>query len=142
MFTTERLILRPFRTEDLDDMLRLYNDPLVQRGLSSSGVIPRAPNYKDKISEFANSALFWVVITMKEDGAFMGVCNIWLEGGNTKNRDGRMAISISPAYWNMGYGTEALKFVVDYAFRWLALHRVSLGVFESNKGAIICYEKL
>lgn len=142
MFTTERLILRPFRTEDLDDMLRLWNDPLVQRGLSGSGVIPRAPDFKDKISGFVNSALFYVIITMKETAAFMGMCNIWLEGGNAKNRDGRMGISISPEYWNMGYGTEALKFVVDYAFRWLGLHRVSLGVFESNTGAIISYEKL
>jgi len=67
---------------------------------------------------------------------FMGMCNIWLEGDNAKNRDGRMGISISPEYWNKGYGTEVLKFVVDYSFRWLALHRVSLRVFESNKGTI------
>jgi RimJ/RimL family protein N-acetyltransferase len=142
MFTTERLILRAFRTEDLDDMLHLWNDPLVQRGLSGSGVIPRAPNYKAKISGFVDSALFYVIITMKENGAFMGMCNIWLDGGNAKNRDGRMGISISPQYWNMGYGTEALKFVVDYAFRWLGLHRVSLGVFDSNKRAVAAYEKL
>jgi RimJ/RimL family protein N-acetyltransferase len=142
MFVTDRLILRPFRIGDLEDMLHLWNDPLVQRCLTSSGVIPRAPKFKDKISGFVDSALFYVIITMKETGAFMGMCNIWLEGDNAKNRDGRMGISISPEYWNKGYGTEVLKFVVDYSFRWLALHRVSLRVFESNKGAIASYEKL
>jgi RimJ/RimL family protein N-acetyltransferase len=35
-----------------------------------------------------------------------------------------------------------MRFVVDYGFRWLALHRVSLGVFESNKGAIATYKKM
>jgi RimJ/RimL family protein N-acetyltransferase len=120
----------------------MWNDPVVQRGLSGSGVVPRTPTFKDKILGFMESALFHVIITLKEGGAFMGVCNIWLEGDNTKNRDGRFAISLTPEYWNMGYATEALKFVVDYAFRWLALHRVSLGVFESNKGAITLYQKV
>lgn len=141
MFTTDRLILRPSRTEDLDDMLRVWNEPLVQRGLASSEVIPRAPNYKDKISGLVDSALFYVIITMKETGAFMGMCNIWLAGGNAKNRDGMLGISIFPEYWNKGFGTEGLMFMVDYTFRSLALHRVSLGVFESNKRAIASYEK-
>jgi RimJ/RimL family protein N-acetyltransferase len=144
MFTTDRLILRPFRTEDLDDMLRLWNDPLVQRGLTNTFVIPRAPNWKDKVAEFVDNALVYVVITSKDTGAFMGMCSIGIEGSSAfaKNRNGRTDISIFPEYWNKGYGTEALKFVVDYAFRWLALHRVSLGVCESNKGAIASYQKL
>jgi hypothetical protein len=29
-------------------MLRLYNDPLIQRGVEGSGVVPRAPNYEGK----------------------------------------------------------------------------------------------
>lgn len=32
--------------------------------------------------------------------------------------------------------------MVDYAFRGLGLHRVSLGVIDSNKGADKAYEKL
>lgn len=142
MFTTDRLILRPFRTDDLDDMLNLWNDPLVQRGLTNAGVIPRAPNFKDKIQGFVDSALFYVIITQKETGLFMGMCNLWYTGGNAKNRDGSLGISIKPDYWNQGYGSEVLEFVLEYAFRWLGLHRVSLGVFESNKGAIKSYEKL
>lgn len=142
MFATERLVLRPFETDDLDDMLRLWNDPLVQRGLSDAGVFPRGPNHKDTLLGFVNSALFYVIITLKETGAFMGMCNIWLAGGNTKNRDGMLGISLDPQYWNKGYGSETATFVVDYAFRWLGLHRVSLGVFESSKGAILSYIKM
>ncbi|KAF7982261.1 hypothetical protein HWV62_29499 [Athelia sp. TMB] len=41
-----------------------------------------------------------------------------------------------------GYSSEALGWVVDYAFRWLALHRVSLSVFQSNKESISSYEKM
>lgn len=81
-----------------------------------------------------------MVIEHKETGDFMGISNIWML--SAKNRDGMVAIAILPAFWNKGYGTEAMKFMVDYAFRWLALHRISLGVFESNKGAIASYKKL
>lgn len=70
----------------------------------------------------------------------MGTCNIWVS--NSKNRDGMLAIGLHTKFWNKGYGTEVLKFVVDYAFRWIALHRLSLGVFESNKGAIATYKKM
>jgi RimJ/RimL family protein N-acetyltransferase len=70
----------------------------------------------------------------------MGTCNIWTI--SIKNRDSMIAIALLPKFWNEGYGTEAMRFVVDYGFRWLALHRVSLGVFESNKGAIATYKKM
>lgn len=142
MLNTERLILRPFKEDDLDDMLQLWNDAPVQRGLTNAGVVPRPPKYKDKLQGFVDSALFYVVITLKETGEFMGTCNIWLAGGNPKNRDGMLGISIVRTYWNQGYGSEALIAVVGHAFQWLGLHRVSLGVFESNMGAIAAYEKL
>ena len=45
-------------------------------------------------------------------------------------------------YWNKGYGTEALSLLIGYGFRALNLHNVMLRVFEYNKGAIRCYEKI
>jgi RimJ/RimL family protein N-acetyltransferase len=44
-------------------------------------------------------------------------------------------------YWSKGYGTDAMKVAVRFAFRELNLHRVSLDVFEYNPRAIRCYEK-
>jgi len=70
----------------------------------------------------------------------MGTTCIWLLG--SKNRDGMVAIGLLPRFWNKGYGTEALRWVVNYGFRWLGLHRVSLSVFDSNKGAIGSYKKI
>ena len=45
-------------------------------------------------------------------------------------------------YWNKGYGTEALSLLIDYGFKALNLHSIMLRVFEYNKGAIRCYEKI
>ncbi len=43
--------------------------------------------------------------------------------------------------WNKGYGTDAMRLVVRYAFLELNLHRVSLSVFSYNPRAIRAYEK-
>ena len=43
---------------------------------------------------------------------------------------------------NAGFGTEALKLSVQFAFEDLNLHRLDLTVFEQNPKAIHMYEKL
>ncbi len=45
-------------------------------------------------------------------------------------------------YWSMGYGVEAIKLVLDYAFNLLNLHHVSLSLFEYNQRAYHCYKKV
>lgn len=44
-------------------------------------------------------------------------------------------------YWGKGYGTDAIRVMLRYAFRELNLHRISLDVFEYNSRAIKSYEK-
>ena len=41
----------------------------------------------------------------------------------------------------MGYGTEALKLLLDFAFNFQNMHSVDLKVFSFNERAIKCYEK-
>lgn len=41
-----------------------------------------------------------------------------------------------------GYGSEALKLVLDFAFNEINLHRVQLNTFSYNKSAILLYEKI
>ncbi|MCL2007457.1 MAG: GNAT family N-acetyltransferase [Treponema sp.] len=45
-------------------------------------------------------------------------------------------------YWGKGYGTEALSLLVDFGFRVLNLHCISLIVISFNKRAIRSYEKI
>lgn len=46
-----------------------------------------------------------------------------------------------PEYRGKGYGTDAMKALLRYAFEELNLHRVNLSVFDFNKRAIRSYEK-
>jgi RimJ/RimL family protein N-acetyltransferase len=43
--------------------------------------------------------------------------------------------------WGRGYGTDAMRLMLRYAFTELNLHRVSLNVFSYNPRAIRSYEK-
>jgi RimJ/RimL family protein N-acetyltransferase len=45
-------------------------------------------------------------------------------------------------FWGKGYGSDAMKLALRYAFTELNLRRVTLNVFEYNLRAIRCYEKL
>ena len=43
---------------------------------------------------------------------------------------------------NKGLGAETIKLLLDYGFNYLNLHEISLEVYEFNKRAIKCYEKV
>jgi len=62
---------------------------------------------------------------------------------DSKNRNAECILDIGEkACWGKGYGKEALKLLLDYAFLEMNLHRVSLRVFSFNEKAIGLYEKL
>jgi RimJ/RimL family protein N-acetyltransferase len=141
MFTTDRLILRPYRESDNDDLLDITNNLVVERGASQYAIVPHGPEQVELFRDFQKKSLIYVIVTLKTTGEFMGYACMW-QPGAPKNRGGMFGISILPQYWNKGYGTEVTKFMVDYAFRWLGLHRISLTVFESNPGAMAVYKKM
>jgi len=45
-------------------------------------------------------------------------------------------------YWNLGYGEEATRLMLDFAFTVLNINNVMLLVFDFNVRAIKCYQKI
>ena len=61
---------------------------------------------------------------------------------NWRDRDAEVGIIIGdPEFWEQGYGTDALRTILDVGFRWYNLHRVHLFVVHDNCRAIRAYEK-
>ncbi|KAI1518304.1 hypothetical protein L13192_02749 [Pyrenophora tritici-repentis] len=53
-----------------------------------------------------------------------------------------VCIDILPQYRGYGYGSEAIRWAMDYAFRRAGLHSMRMRAFGWNMGAIRLYEKL
>lgn len=59
------------------------------------------------------------------------------------NRKAMLGIVIGEkAYWGQGYGQEAVRLLLEYAFGLLNLNSVMLGTFAFNRRAIHCYERV
>ncbi|KFY57446.1 hypothetical protein V496_06415 [Pseudogymnoascus sp. VKM F-4515 (FW-2607)] len=58
------------------------------------------------------------------------------------HRSCTMSIRISPEAQGKGYGSEAIKWVLEWGFMVAGLHRVSIGCFSFNEGARRLYERL
>lgn len=46
------------------------------------------------------------------------------------------------AYWNRGYGTDAMELALQFGFLELNLYRITLGVYAYNPRALRVYEKV
>lgn len=141
MFSTSRLIFRAYRSTDIDNLLLLYNDPLVATYITEDFVVPRHVDNFDKIMQMVKNSVMFCIVEEKAGGAFVGWLAI-LPMTDAKNRNATFGLAFLPKFWHKGYGMEAGTFLVDYAFRSLAMHRVSLTVFEGNDRAIALYKRL
>lgn len=73
----------------------------------------------------------------------VSIGRILLIGMDHVNRTSMLGIGIGDkSYWGRGYGTEAIRLLLEYSFNILNLHSVWLGTFEFNKRAIRCYQKV
>lgn len=145
MFATARLLLCPYTEADLDDLLLLWNDPLVQPLISTASRTPHTDasgaRLKMSVRAHMESAVFGAIIRHQATGAFMGQVVIHVPQAERGHRDGTYGICLSPRFWNCGYGTEVTTFVVDCAFRWIGLQRLSLSVLACNERAVAVYGK-
>ena len=108
---------------------------------------PTRPKSVKKASE-------WIEKNMEQDAPTMFnfgirtldgdrlIGNIDLDGIRFNHGDTFVGIGIGEReYWGKGYGTDAMRVILRFAFTELNLHRVSLNVFEYNQRAIHYYEK-
>ncbi|HUQ60186.1 GNAT family protein [Lentzea sp.] len=73
-----------------------------------------------------------------EDGKYLGEVVLTI---NPDNRSAGMRIALWDGF-GKGYGTIAIRHVLDHAFTERGLHRVDLEVYDFNQRAIHVYSKL
>ena len=61
---------------------------------------------------------------------------------NIRSNIGELGISITSNKQNKHYGTEAIKAMINYIYENKIVKDIYLSVFNFNKRAIHCYEKI
>lgn len=149
ILTGERMILRPFKEDDFDEMIAILNEPDVRK-LTGSAV-----NEEECAEPFSEADLdkmrAWYA-SRNEQTDRMDLAVIDRHTGNlvgeavlneydevTRNVNFRILIGMSGQ--GRGIGSEATKLILKYAFEVLLLHKVSLEVFSFNPRAERVYVK-
>lgn len=111
------------------------------RALDSDPARPHSPaSFAEWEKDITSGNTFLFRIRLLENDVLIGFVALDV---NWANQNGFLAIGIGePDCWGRGYGTEAMRLILNYAFNELSLHRVGLNVISNNQRAIALYEKL
>ena len=133
--------LRAVEKKDLEDIMKWVNDREVTKYLSAF-LYPVSRAEEEKFLERAmshNDTEKNLVMETKE-GDYIG--QISLHKIDWKNRNAELGIVIgNKEYWGKGYGTDAIKILLNHAFNQMNLYKVYLRVFDYNQRGTHCYEK-
>lgn len=95
--------------------------------------------FEKELEKESPEGFFFAIRELKTEAmiGFVGLWDIEWTHGNAW-----VAIGLGERdYWGKGYGTDAMRLVLNFAFTELNLYRVSLGVFGYNTRAQKSYEK-
>lgn len=139
---TDRLRLRPYRSDDVTAMFPIFGDPEVMR-YSMSGADPSIESTQARIQKLMeHQVLFGFSLWVVEDrstGTILGDCGLkQLEEGPEIEVGYRFA----RAHWGRGYASEAAAASVRYGFGTLGLARIVAVVEPPNVASCKVLEKI
>ncbi len=138
--TTPRLVLRPFRPGDVDDVFEYARDPEWAEYLLDS--VPQ-PYMRRSAEEFIAGRMTapctqfsWAIVL---DGAGVGGIILTVD---SKHERGEIDYALAKSHWGRGLMTEAGAAVVDWGFAERGLHRISSQADIRNRRSWRVMEKL
>ena len=140
MLIGQKVRLRAINREDLERLCQFNNDVEVE--VAGGGDPPMPQSLARLQAEFdANAAKGGrdgTFFGIEADGVFIGQCGLYDLNG--ENGSAMLGIAIGDKnYWGKGYGRDAIRVLLDYAFRLRSLRRVGLSVNGNNARAIRAY---
>lgn len=119
---TERLVLRKFRKEDLDDMYEIASDEsIVKTSVFAEHSVFCSHTSKDHTLKVIESAMHdygsyescWAI---EEKKTHKVIGHISIDDASLKNKQCTLIWSLANKYWGQGYAEEVLKTMFKYLF--------------------------
>ena len=137
---TARLVLRPFRPGDEDELAAQADDRAVWLHLRDRFPHPYTREDAAQWITHAASRVPARELAITREGRLIG--GVGCEPGSDVHRlSAEVGYWLGSAHWGHGYGTEALAAFADYAFATFALERLQAWVFAPNLASRRVLEK-
>ena len=136
-----RIYLSPLDMDDLERFYKWYNDPRLRQFMLMPYPTTRTDEkeFIEKMTKGKEDIVLSIIV--KKGDRLIG--NLGLHRINRVFRSAMLGIAIAdPGMASRGFGTEAIRLMLDYGFRTLNLHRIELFVHDFNARAIGAYKKL
>jgi RimJ/RimL family protein N-acetyltransferase len=148
MIRGELIGLGPIRRDLAPTYQRWLNE---LRAIRTLGVLPRPMTYAGELSWVEQAltgkdVIFTIYVLPAADASpddqLRAIGNTSLIDIDFHNGTAEFGILIGePDVWGKGYGTEATRLMLSYAFDVLGLYNVQLQVFANNRRAVRAYER-
>jgi len=135
----ERIYLSPRSSEDAEKFTEWLNDFEVTDYLERSGSIITLEAEREYLEKNNNPEATFAIVTLDKDEL---IGTISLEKISNIHRTATLGIFIgNKEYHSKGYGTEAIRLILDYGFNYMNLHSIDLALMSFNERALKCYKK-
>jgi RimJ/RimL family protein N-acetyltransferase len=134
--------LSPCDPEDAEKWAEWETDLAVALPLGDEAYTPSSANKaREQIASILeHQSHVFTIVDLATDRP-LGRCMLF--NVNPVDRHAMLGILIGEkAYWDQGYGQEAVRLLLDYGFNLLNLHNIMLGTFAFNERAARCYRKV
>ena len=135
---TERLLLRPIVTSDIQHIYRGLSHPLVIKYYGISYDTLEAT--KEQMEWYEDSKQCWWAICSADNQDFYGAGG--LNDLSLKNKKAEIGLWLLPDFWGKGIMKEVMPLICNYGFDKLGLHRIEGFVEASNQNCKSAMAKL
>lgn len=149
---SERLVYTAFDNDQHDEfMWTVHNDAVSWTNSCAQIQRPMDRKMHSRIITWRKNQLLFVIINIAGTGdkpdekTLTPIGQLVLDTDDAtmaQHRDCTLSIGLHRDYQRKGYGSEAIRWALGWAFGYANMHRVGLDVYEWNSAAVAAYEKV
>ncbi len=139
---TPHLILRPYEINDLDGLHKILSDKKTMSFWPAPFTTEQTKEWIERsIKSYTENEFSRFAVELKESGKHIGDCGILISELDGKPKYD-LGYIIYAEYWGKGYGTEAARSALEFAFNELGLSRMAANMDVNNLASIRVAEKI